>query len=173
MDQKSVQRPAESSGTPAARLYTLVVTILSGRMTEAFWDANPTVSRTIEIRGKQSLEDLHFAIFDSFNRFEEHLYEFQLGKKAYDRKAVRYPMATEYDDYEEDDPFFGGYADETTLDSLELRLKRKFYYYFDFGDSWYHEVQVIKIGPAPPRGKFPKVTARVGKSPPQYPNVEW
>ena len=31
------------------------------------------------IRGDQTLEDLHHAIFDALGREEEHMYEFQLG----------------------------------------------------------------------------------------------
>jgi hypothetical protein len=34
-----------------------------------------SISRTIEIRGNQTLEDLHHAIFDAFDRFDEHMDE--------------------------------------------------------------------------------------------------
>ena len=45
------------------------------------------VSRTIQIRGAQTLDDLHNAIFDALGRYDEHRYEFQFGKKPMDRKA--------------------------------------------------------------------------------------
>ena len=84
-------KPMARSRTPAAkasqptdqgkvRLYTLEVFIISGPITEKFAKKNPVISRTIQIRGDQTLEDLHHAIFDAFGRWEEHLYEFQFGK---------------------------------------------------------------------------------------------
>jgi hypothetical protein len=57
----------------------------------------------------------------------------------------------------------------TTLDSLGLEVGRAFGYWFDFGDDWMHQVNVEAIGEAPARRRFPKVIARVGDSPPQYP----
>lgn len=41
-------------------------------------------------------------------------------------------------------------------------------HWFDFGDDWWHQINVVKIEDAAPRGRYPKVTKRVGESPPQY-----
>jgi hypothetical protein len=38
----------------------------------------------------------------------------------------------------------------------------------EFGDDWWHQINVEAIEDKAPSGKFPKVTKRVGKSPPQY-----
>ena len=54
--------------TGAAQLYTLEVFIISGPITEKFPERNPIISRTIKIRGNQTLEDLHHAIFKAFGR---------------------------------------------------------------------------------------------------------
>jgi hypothetical protein len=35
-----------------------------------------------------------------------------------------------------------------------------------------HQINVVKIEEAAARGKYPKVTNRVGKSPPQYPGMD-
>ena len=43
-----------------------------------------------------------------------------------------------------------------------------FGYWFDFGDDWYHQVQVERIEQAIPIIPYPRVIKRVGKSPPQY-----
>jgi hypothetical protein len=60
-------------------------------MSEEFVKENQVVLRKIEIRGDQTLEDLHIAIFDAFDREEEHLYEYQIGGKGpNDPQAVRY-----------------------------------------------------------------------------------
>jgi len=76
------------------RLFTLEIALIGGPVAEEFADENPVVSRTIEIRGDQMLEDLHYAIFDAFDREDEHLYEFQVGGKGADGPegpAVRAP----------------------------------------------------------------------------------
>ena len=46
----------------------------------------------------------------------------------------------------------------------------KFWYWFDFGDDWWHRIEMVDAGEPVPRRKYPKVVKRVGKSPPQYPN---
>jgi hypothetical protein len=81
-----VHNPAHQGGV---RLYTLDVFILSGPISERFAKKNTEISRTIQIRDDQTLEDLHRAIFDAFDRFDEHMYEFQFGKGPMDPKAKR------------------------------------------------------------------------------------
>src|SRR4051794_8445343 len=76
----------------AVRLYTLEVFLIGGPVTQKFAKRNPVVSRTILIRGDQSLEDLHHAIFDAFGREQEHMYEFQFGERPMDPNALRYVL---------------------------------------------------------------------------------
>lgn len=153
------------------QIFTLEVAILGGPMTESFSRKNPVISRTFEARGDHTLADLHDAIFDAFSREDEHMYEFQFGgKRPMDPKARRYgpPMAMV-------DPFGvpdgSGDAERTTLDSLGLATRNVFGYWFDFGDDWWHQIKVLAIAEGALRGKLPKVTQRVGESPPQY--VDW
>ena len=61
-----------------------------------------------------------------------------------------------------------GDARTTKLDDLDLKPDRVFGYWFDFGDDWYHQVQVDRIEKAIPTVTYPRVIKRVGKSPPQY-----
>lgn len=165
--EKGEKGPPKGGG-----LYTLEVALVAGLVTEQFVEKNPVVSRTIQIRGDQTLDDLHYAIFDAF---DEHMYEFQFGKKPQDRKAKRYvlPMALE--------DVFGGLPGEeeeppqedltqTTIASLGLKPRQSFWYWFDFGDDWWHSIKVKAIEEEVPKGKYPKVTERVGESPPQYMN---
>ena len=161
----AARQPAEQD---TGRLYTLDVFIISGPVTEKFARKNPVMSRTIQVRGDQTLEDLHDAIFDAFGRFDHHMYEFQFGQGPMDPKAPRYvlPGAFETDMDEKKPPT--GRVDQTRIDSLGLEIGRSFGYWFDFGDDWWHQINVEAIENAPPKGKFPKVTKRVGKSPPQY-----
>ncbi|MBI4563466.1 MAG: plasmid pRiA4b ORF-3 family protein [Planctomycetes bacterium] len=153
------------------RLFTLEVCIVNGPMTEKFVKRNRAVSRTIQIRGDQTLRELHRAIFKAFDREEEHLYEFQVGGKgSRDPKARRYSLSMAADDpFGMDDP--AGDVTRTTIGSLDLKAKQAFGYWFDFGDDWRHQINVIAIADLGLPGKYPKVTKRVGESPPQY--VDW
>jgi len=81
------------------QLYTLQVTLLEGLMTEAFARANPVVSRTLEIRSHQTLNQLHRTIFDAFDRWDDcHLCEFHLGRQPRDCDAKRYVLPFVFDD---------------------------------------------------------------------------
>ena len=44
--------------------------------------ANKEISRRLKFAAIRRLRDLHQAIFRAYNRWEEHLYEFQFGKTA-------------------------------------------------------------------------------------------
>jgi len=147
------------------RIYELEVSLFSGPVTEEFAEANPVVSRTIQIRGDQTLARLHEAIFDAFDRDDEHMYEFQVGgKRPMDRKAKRYVLP------EGDDGDSAGVVTRTTLDALGLKKGQSFGYWFDFGDDWWRQISVVAIHDGPGSGKYPRVTAKVGESPPQYPD---
>lgn len=148
------------------RLYTLEVFLLSGPLSEKFVKKNPVVSRVIQIRGDQTLENLHNAVFEAYDRFDEHMYEFQFGKRPMQGPTYVLPGSFEMRSGESDPP--AGRVDKTTLDSLGLKVGRSFGYWFDFGDDWWHQINVEKIEPNVPSGKYPKIVSRVGKSPPQY-----
>jgi hypothetical protein len=166
------RKPAAKASQPSdkgkVRLYTLEVFLLSGPITEKFARKNPVISRTIQLRGDQTLEDLHHAIFDAFGRWEEHLYEFQFGKGPMDPKAPRYVLAGAYEGESGDRNPPAGRVDRATIESLGLEVGRSFGYWFDFGDDWWHQINVEAIEDKVPKGKLPKVTKTVGKSPPQY-----
>ncbi len=170
--RKQAAKASQPAQQDTVRLYTLEVFIISGPVARKFAKKNPVVSRTIQIRGDQTLEDLHHAVFDAFGRWEEHMYEFQFGKRPMDPKARRYvlPDALEIQKGQPNPPV--GRVDQTTIDSLGLKVGDRFGYWFDFGDDWWHQINVDAIEDKAPRGKFPKVTKRVGESPPQYADEE-
>ena len=151
---------APPAATPA-NLYVLSVYLLSGPTSKKV--ANKEISRAIEIRGDQTLEQFHHAIFKAYDRWDEHLYEFQFGKRPFDPDGPNYGAP--------DSPprkKGAGNAQTTKLDDLDLKPNRVFGYWFDFGDDWYHQVQVDRIEQAIPTVTYPRVIRRVGKSPPQY-----
>ncbi len=157
-------KPKPTAATPMAppaNLYVLSVNLVAGPVSEKF--ANKRIRRDIEIRGDQTLEQLHQAIFAAFDRSDEHLYEFQFGKRPFDPDGPNYGVP---DPQERDNG--SGDARTTTLDALDLKSYRVFGYRFDFGDEWYHQVQVERIERAIPTVTYPRVIKRVGQSPPQY-----
>lgn len=124
------------------------------------------MSRVIEIRGDQTLHQLHKAIFLAYDRWDEHLYQFQFGRRPFDPAGPNYSLPEPGDRANKD-----GDARAATLDSLKL-TERAFGYWFDFGDDWFHQIQVEKVVQAIPTVEYPRVTRRVGKSPPQYYDFE-
>jgi len=61
-------------------------------------------------------------------------------------------------------------VETTTIGSLGLKEKDSFLYWFDFGDDWWHRINIASIEDKSPEGKYPKITVRNGDSPPQYPD---
>jgi hypothetical protein len=162
-------RSRATSGTKkTTRLFEFEVSLLNGPITKAYSKRNKKgVSRTIQIRGDQTLDALHEIIFVAFDRYDEHLYEFQIGGKGpMDPKARRYFVPSEFDDAPPT-----GNSKRARIESIGLKVGEPFGYWFDFGDDWWHQVNVVAIHDEIPRGKFPKITEKVGESPPQYP--EW
>lgn len=156
--QAPVARPKPAS--PPANLYVLEIYL---QQVPPFCKVTKTVRRDIEIRGDQTLDDLHRAIFDAFDRDDEHLYEFQFGKRPFDPAGPNYgvPETPRRSAAERD-------ARTTRLDDLKLERNRVFGYLFDFGDNWFHQVEVARIEQAIPTVTYPRVVKRTGKSPPQY-----
>lgn len=149
------------------RLFTLEVFLFAGPISEKFLKKNKIVSRTIEIRGDQTLEKLHECIFDAFDRFDGHMFEFQFGGKGPDDpKAKRYVLPS----LEEKNT--AGDLTLTTIGELGLKVDDAFGYIFDYGDNWQHQINVTAISDTAPRGKYPRVIKRVGQSPPQYMDEE-
>jgi hypothetical protein len=133
--------------------------------------------RRIALRGGQTLDDLHLAVFDAFDREEEHLYSFYFpepGAKGRSRlrDAVEYacPFSCEDPGPFTDKPQYN--AAKSKLSSLTLQPKQVFLYLFDFGDEWWHEITVEAIDAEPEKGKYPRVLEKHGESPPQYPDLD-
>lgn len=152
------------------QVFTLDVYIISGPIAEKFAKRNKVICRTIQIRGDQTLEDLHHVLFDAFDREDEHMYEFQVGGKGpMDPNARRYVLPMAANDPVDDSKPAG--TVRATIGSLGLKKDDVFGYWFDFGDDWWHQIEVMGIEETTKRTGYPKVTNRVGASPPQY--IDW
>ena len=102
--------------------------LVGGPVTRKFLKKKSIISRTIQIRGDQRLSEFHEAIFDAFDREDEHMYEFQKGGNGpQDPKAKHYvsPMEME-DDFGGPEP--AGDVEKTTIGSLGLKVHEAFGY---------------------------------------------
>jgi hypothetical protein len=134
------------------------------------------VWRRIALRGNQTLDDLHEAIYGAFDRDDEHLYSFYFPKpgakgrsRLRDAPEYAHPYAAEDAGAFDEAP---SNAAKTKLASLGLMPKQVFMYLFDFGDEWWHKITVEQIDAEPENGEYPRVLETHGKSPPQYSDMD-
>ena len=133
------------------------------------------VWRRIAVRGSQTLDDLHGAIFVAFDRDDEHLYSFYFPKpgskgRARIRDAQEYTCSYAAKGAWGNEP--GVKTTDAKLTSLGLTPRRKFYYLFDFGDEWWHEITVEQTDAPAEKGQYPRILETHGASPPQYPDAD-
>jgi len=133
--------------------------------------------RKIAARSDQTLDDLHQAIFNAFDRFDDHLYSFYFPPPgARGRNAWRNVPEFTHPSNSEGGDFFGTRrvrnAAQAELRSLGLRPGQTFLYLFDFGDSWWHEIKVESVDLPIEEGAYPRIVEQRGESPPQYPDLE-
>ena len=119
---------------------------------------DPEIWRTIEITAQQNLHDLHNAIQEAFDFDNDHLYSFYLSGRAWDQ-------ASEYAHPSADGPN----AAQARIGELNLRMKHRLLYLFDYGDEHRFEVQLIAINPDATKGDYPRVIEKHGDDPEQYP----
>ncbi len=137
-----------------------------------------TVWRTFILRGDQTLDDLHSAIFVAFDRDDEHLYSFYFPSAAVRRSAQAATQPVEFTDPQSFAPdvrsgFDGAFnLAKARLDDLNLAVGQTFEYLFDFGDMWWHRLKVEAIEPSESGRTYPHLVALRGSSPPQYPEDE-
>lgn len=147
------RRPVPSPAGKKGPVKTYVLRV-SYRYEPEFW-------RDIEIAEDQNLEDLHLAIQDALKWDDDHLYSFFMGKRPY---ASSTEIGSPWSDA-------GRHTHQVTIGSLGLRSRQKFLYLFDYGDDHLFDIQVMKINPKAPKGKYPKVVGRHGRRLEQY--EEW
>lgn len=128
------------------------------------------VSRTIEIEGQQTLDELHQAILDAFEWDDPHLYSFFMSNKWGDRaNEYAHPYMLEEPFGHEPQPKD---ASRAKIGKLPLMLHQQFMFFFDYGDAHEFSVRLIKINEDAPKGSYPRVITSKGEAPPQYPPRE-
>lgn len=97
--------------------------------------SKPPIWRRFKVSDQITLFKLHKILQVVMGWTDSHLHHFLIGKTYYQ---------------EPDREFGSGAVNEkrVKLSQLRLREKTKFYYEYDFGDGWEHEIVVEKIMPA-------------------------
>ena len=134
--------------------------------------------RKIALREGQTLHDLHNVIFEVFDRYDEHMYSFFLPHSA--KKLNPRNIYNSSDEYthpyacEDQGDFDSDAQDASTvsIESLDLTKGQVFYYLFDFGDKWWHEITIENTDGAADEGKYPRTIEKEGESPEQYPDFD-
>ncbi|MCY1074954.1 IS1096 element passenger TnpR family protein [Archangium lansingense] len=138
-------------------------------------------SRTVELTAAQSLDQLASAILNAFGWDHDHLYEFALTGDLQDHRFI-YPDR----DYDQAPFDFDWTADEASeeeqppdspeplhlpLGAFGLTRGHEFIFRYDFGDDHRFRVTVADVQEnRSPRAKYPRVVAKTGKAPKQYPS---
>ncbi len=105
-------------------------------------DVTPTIWRRLLVPGEIKLSKLH-TIFQAAMGWEDyHLHSFEIDGERYGT-----PYAEQDDDIDE-------VNEETVVFSEVVSDRTRFFYEYDFGDSWRHEVVVESIDPIPTILKF-------------------
>ena len=92
------------------------------------------IYRIIKIDGSATLDDLSHSILSAFNFDDDHLYMFSMNRKRYDSEGYYHPQADG-----------GKNAAKAKLSKLNLNVRNKFMFLYDFGDEWMFEITVKKI----------------------------
>lgn len=137
-------------------IWILKVELLFGAYAEEVWEGS------IEIDSLSTLEDLHFALQDTLNFDNDHMYEFYVSRTENSHNRIRY-----------DDE--NGLVYSVTLENLyPLEKNRKLFYLFDYGDHWLFKItKSRKKAQEPVKGKkYPRLVEEAGIKPEQYPSWE-
>ncbi|MCO6439346.1 MAG: plasmid pRiA4b ORF-3 family protein [Phycisphaerae bacterium] len=123
-----------------ARAYVIKITLVGTK---------PSIWRRFCVPGEISLDRLHDIIQIVMGWQETHLHCFEIEGRRY---------AEELEDAGDD----GEQEAKIRLSDLIVTEKAKFFYEYDFGDAWCHELQVERIDDIP-KGHCLRVTCLDGK----------
>ena len=132
------------------------------KITLTCWEKE-LVWRVIEIPENKTLHQLHLAIQKAFGWYNDHLYSFFMSNSRMDRKG-EYTSPIDIEEAGE----HALAATEIKLKDLNLQLKKKFLYLYDFGDNLDLEIEVVGFGETDGFHKYPQLIGAFGPAPEQY-----
>jgi hypothetical protein len=124
------------------------------------WEIEPDIWRRIQVPENYTFWDLHVAINDAMGWFDSHLHEFQI--KIGNRKEVKigiYP-----DEFGEETILMGW---DVPITDFLTQIGQDATYWYDFGDSWYHQILFEGILFKVKKTKYPLCLAGERACPPE------
>jgi hypothetical protein len=132
--------------------------------------------RDIEIPSNRSLYELGEAIVGAFDFDFDHAFGFysSLGRNFYG-SPIRYELFADMqgsDWTDSGDQPKARSVKRTKIAQAFTEPKQKLQFVFDYGDEWCFEIEVRSLGQTAKGVKYPRVLARKGDGPEQYPDFE-
>ncbi|HEY5273291.1 MAG TPA: plasmid pRiA4b ORF-3 family protein [Acidimicrobiales bacterium] len=122
-------------------------------------DVHPLIWRRLLVPGETTLAKLHLVLQVAMGWEDYHLHGFRIGEKRYG--------PADYEDVMPDE------IDESTVTLAEaFGESRKFFYDYDFGDSWEHEIVLEKTTSTEPQ-RFARCLAGKRACPPEDSGGVW
>lgn len=120
-------------------------------------DTDPLIWRQLEVPTSITLKGLHDIIQGAMGWFNQHLWEFQIGRQSYGQ-----PMPGET------------WGPNPTLSAAKVQLgellkprKTVIGYTYDMGDCWEHRITVTDVRPTDPAVAYPRYVAGERAAPPE------
>jgi len=117
----------------------------------------PAIWRRVEVDKDLTFWEFHRVIQEAMGWDDDHLHEFRAAGRVVGMPSL-------------DDDMFGGQPalpeDTTTLGEL-LARQRKFRYWYDFGDDWWHTIAIETRLPPDPAAPRAVLVAGEGACPPE------
>jgi len=121
----------------------------------ALMEHRPEIWRRVLVPGSIRLDKLHMVIQETMGWTDSHLHQFRVGAATY---------GVPLEDWEDDEQPES--ESEYTLRGV-VELGDRFFYDYDFGDSWDHEILVERVGTIRPVLKFAVCTDGANACPPE------
>jgi hypothetical protein len=129
-----------------------------------------SVYRDIEIDSSKSLYRFAEAIVTAFNFDFDHAFGFYSGLTPAKMKRV-HPQYELFADMGEADPGVLG-VKKTKVAQAFPEVGHTLLFLFDYGDDWFFHVSLKATGTKQAKVRYPRVVARQGDAPPQYPDPD-
>ncbi len=97
-------------------------------------DSNPLIWRTLQVEDTYRMDRFHQVIQIVMGWQNAHLHEFSINNKSL---GILLDDGFDLGETEDETKFF--------LKDFSLRKGGKFVYIYDFGDSWYHTLEILKV----------------------------
>lgn len=123
-------------------------------------DSKPPIWRRLQVRGDTRLDRLHLIIQIAMGWTDSHLHQFIVGGVYYGEPDPEWDMDVEDEG-------------KIQLNQVASGEKVKFFYEYDFGDGWQHEVLVEKILEPEPETRYPSCIKGKRNCPPEDVGGVW